>query len=196
MTNQLTKEELQLFNKIAVAIDNFDPVIKDQTNGFFKSKYENLNSILEATTPALKQQKLLVTQPIEGNKVLTIITDLESGARTVSFMDLPTGLSDPQKLTACVTYFRRCLYKGAFGLMSEDDDGNKAAGKENTAYSGNKGYTKPSTKVETQCSTKTLEVKGNVVDTTDTGFQPPKTRTLNSTTNGTGKPTGLKADDL
>lgn len=109
-------------------------ISKDSSNPFFKSKYFDINSLLEHCEPLLKKNELLLTQPILDGKVLSIITDIESGEKEVSELELP-NLSDPQKLGSAITYYRRYTLQSLLGLQAEDDDGNKA--------SGNTGASKP-----------------------------------------------------
>jgi len=101
---------------------------KTETNPFFKSKYLDLNSLLEAVEPLLWEQELLLMQPILDNKnVYSIIYDAESGEQlALSCMPLP-NITDPQKLGSAITYFRRYTLKSLLAISEEDDDGNKAS---------------------------------------------------------------------
>ena len=81
---------------------------KTETNPFFKSKYLDLNSLLEAVEPLLWEEGLLLTQPIlDNNNVYSIITDVETDEQiALSCLQLPP-ITDPQKLGSAITYFRR-----------------------------------------------------------------------------------------
>ncbi len=98
--------------------------VKDSKNPFFKSKYADLNSIMDAVVPALTEQGLLLLQPIEGDKVVSMITDLETGELMASHVFIPSTITDPQKIGACITYFRRFTLQSLLGLQALDDDGN------------------------------------------------------------------------
>ena len=100
---------------------------KDSTNPFFKSKYFDINQLIEAVRPALIAEDLLLLQPIENGAVGTRIIDIESGDSVEAFIPLP-NIDDPQKLGACVTYYRRFTLGSLLGIEAEDDDGNLAAG--------------------------------------------------------------------
>lgn len=100
---------------------------KDSTNPFFKSKYFDINQLIEAVRPALIAEDLLLLQPIENGAVGTRIIDIESGDSVEAFIPLP-NIDDPQKLGACVTYYRRFTLGSLLGVEAEDDDGNLAAG--------------------------------------------------------------------
>jgi len=100
---------------------------KKETNPFFKSKYLDLNSLLEAVEPLLWEQDLILMQPIIDGKVISAIHDAESGQCLVtSEIELPT-ITDPQKLGSAITYFRRYTLKSLLAISEEDDDGNKAS---------------------------------------------------------------------
>lgn len=99
---------------------------KDTTNPFYKSKYFDINQLLEALRPALIAEDLLLLQPIEGNQVGSRIIDVESGDSVESFLPLP-DLSDPQKVGSCITYYRRYTLQSLLGIEAEDDDANKAS---------------------------------------------------------------------
>jgi hypothetical protein len=100
---------------------------KKETNPFFKSKYLDLNSLLDAVEPLLWEQGLILMQPILDGKVISSINDSESGQCLVaSELELP-AITDPQKLGSCITYFRRYTLKSLLAISEEDDDGNSAS---------------------------------------------------------------------
>ena len=100
---------------------------KNSKNPFFKSAYLDLTDLLNAVEPLLQEQGLLLLQPIEDNKVSTMIFDADTGTRLVfSEITLP-DLKDPQKLGSCITYFRRYTLKSLLAIAEGDDDGNLAS---------------------------------------------------------------------
>jgi hypothetical protein len=100
---------------------------KNAKNPFFKSQYLDLSTLLQHVTPLLNAQGLIISQPIENDKVGTIIVDSESGTTLAeSWLSLPQ-IADPQKLGSCITYFRRYTLKSLLAIAEEDDDGNKAS---------------------------------------------------------------------
>jgi hypothetical protein len=100
---------------------------KQSKNPFFKSSYLDLNGLLDAVEPLLWEQGLLLLQPIQDNKVYSVIIDSESGETLfLSEIQLPP-ITDPQKLGSCITYFRRYTLKSLLAISEEDDDGNKAS---------------------------------------------------------------------
>ena len=100
---------------------------KNKKNPFFKSQYLDLNDLLEHIEPLLWEQGLILLQPIQDNKVYSVIIDSESGKTLFSSdIELPP-ITDPQKLGSAITYFRRYTLKSLLAISEEDDDGNKAS---------------------------------------------------------------------
>jgi hypothetical protein len=103
-------------------------VPKDSVNPYFKSKYFDINSLLEHVEPVLQKHGLLVLQPVSGDSVTTIITDVETGSQITSSAPLTTK-GDPQKLGSEITYLRRYTLQSLLALQAEDDDANAASGR-------------------------------------------------------------------
>ena len=102
---------------------------KTETNPFFKSKYFDVNSLIEQVEPLLEKNGLLLLQPIINNEVKSIIYHCESELSVESSIQL-TQFNDPQKLGSAITYYRRYTLQSLLGLQAEDDDANKASTKE------------------------------------------------------------------
>ncbi len=101
---------------------------KNSKNPFFKSKYLDLTSLLEAVEPLLQKHDLLLLQPISLSVVSTEIWDASTGERIcVSNMQIPESITDPQKIGSAVTYLRRYTLKSLLAIAEADDDGNLAA---------------------------------------------------------------------
>jgi hypothetical protein len=101
---------------------------KNSKNPFFKSAYLDLSDLLNAVEPLLQKNGLVLLQPIIGNCIQSVIYDAESGDRIcISSMEIPTNITDPQKLGSCITYFRRYTLKSLLAIAETDDDGNLAA---------------------------------------------------------------------
>lgn len=104
---------------------------KDKANPFYKSKYADINNILELLYPELEKEGLTLSQPlttVEGKPAIkTIITD---GTDTIENTAIIPDLQDAQKMGSVITYFRRYSLVSLLGLVTEeDDDGNLASGK-------------------------------------------------------------------
>jgi hypothetical protein len=116
----------ELLSSLAKVKKEVGSLSKTATNPFFKSKYFDINSLIEQVDPLLEKNGLILLQPIKENKVLSIIYHVETGQNIHSEMILP-NLQDPQKLGSAITYYRRYTLQSLLGLQAEDDDGNKAA---------------------------------------------------------------------
>lgn len=101
-------------------------ITKKETNPFFKSKYFDINGLLEHLHPLLEKHRLLLIQPIEGGSVYSKIIDVDGDNFVESGIELPQ-ITDPQKLGSAITYYRRYTLQSLLGLQAEDDDGNKAS---------------------------------------------------------------------
>jgi hypothetical protein len=99
---------------------------KDAKNPHFKNTYASLNQILGEVKPLLTEVGLALIQPIQDNKVTTIIVCKESGESMHSAIELPTGLT-PQQIGSAITYYRRYTISGLLSLETEDDDGQGAS---------------------------------------------------------------------
>ena len=120
----LPKSE-SIYTKLWKAKQEIGKVTKGSNNPFFKSKYADLNAILEATEPILLKHGLILLQPILDGKVCTQIIDIENGDKIESSLVLPM-ITDPQKLIASITYYRRGSLQTLLSLQAVDDDGNTA----------------------------------------------------------------------
>ena len=119
---------MSIYTKLFEAKKEIGKISKDSKNPFFKSKYFDINSLLEHVEPILQKHNLLLLQPITEGKVRTEIIDIETREKVTSEMVLPQ-LNDPQKLGSCVSYYRRYTAQSLIGLQSTDDDANLASKK-------------------------------------------------------------------
>jgi len=119
----------------------FAPLVKNQENPGFKrgnkvSKYADLGAVLEATESHLEAHGLLLTQfPVSQEARVGVRTLLvhESGEYLMDEFYLSLGKTDAQAGAGAVTYARRVAMKAILGLTDEDDDGNTASRKEESA---------------------------------------------------------------
>ena len=117
---------MSIFKKLFEAKKEIGKISKDSTNPFFKSKYFDINGLLEHVEPILQKNDLVLLQPIKDGLVYTIITDVTDGTQVESSLALP-NLQDPQKLGSAITYYRRYTAQSLLGLQAQDDDANIAA---------------------------------------------------------------------
>jgi len=136
-------KENTFYENLFAAKKEIGKISKDSTNPFFKSKYFDINALLEHAEPILWKHGLFVVQPIEEDIVTTKIMD-EKGFGIASGMKLPQ-LSDPQKMGSAITYYRRYTLQSLLALQAEDDDANCATKQvkqeaKPTIEVGNKGW--------------------------------------------------------
>lgn len=119
-----------LYKKLLAIQKEVKGITKDSENPFFKSKYFDINGLLDELKPILNKHGVVVMQPlthVNGTLALeTIVVDEESGEETKSICLLPEN-PDPQKMGSAITYFRRYSLQSLFLLQAEDDDGNVAS---------------------------------------------------------------------
>jgi hypothetical protein len=144
---------------------------KDSKNPFFKSSYADLNAIREATIPVLNKNLITVLQPttvFEGKAYVETTLLHESGEFLTSLTEIiAPKQNDPQAHGSGVSYARRYGLQSFLCVGAEDDDGEKAMGrntknvptsastvvKTNTVNGSPVGITAAGTAVETQSST-------------------------------------------
>ena len=118
-------------------------LVKTENNPFFKSKYLDINALLEQLQPLLEKYKLCVVQPlrvIDGKSALrTIVWDTEDEQNTGGYTNilcesdiLLPDIQDPQKMGSAITYYRRYALQSLFLLRAEDDDANHASSPKTT----------------------------------------------------------------
>lgn len=117
--------------KIAFIQAEIEGLSKKADNPFFHSKYVELNQILDALNPLLREQELLLTLPlthVNGRPAITLrIEDLaEEADDIVEETVVIPDLVDSQKMGSAITYFRRYCLMSYFNFKAEDDDGNLA----------------------------------------------------------------------
>lgn len=126
----------ELAAALAKAQGEMENAKKDADNSFFKSKYADLASVVDAAKPALAKHGLAViqsTQVFPDNDKTVLITQLchSSGQWIRSWYPINPVKNDPQGMGSAHTYARRYSYSAIVGIAAEDDDGNEASGKAN-----------------------------------------------------------------
>lgn len=105
----------------------FVKVKKDKQNTHLKNRYATLDSVLDAITPALTDNDLMLMQDmIESeapNRIKVETTVIHVSGQWVKFYaELPIVKNDPQGVGSAFTYARRYAAAAAFGLSQADDD--------------------------------------------------------------------------
>lgn len=122
----------------------FKPALKTAENPHFKSKYVDLQSVVDATEDALSLNGLVLLQSpeiSEGDKMVSVVSRLIhiSGEWIEGTISLPSGTPtryDAQTVGSAITYARRYSYMGILGIAPEDDDGSTASGSHAVAKAG------------------------------------------------------------
>lgn len=103
---------------------------KGNVNPFFKNKYADINSILEAVLPAFNNNGISILQPtvnIDGKNFVKTVLLHESGEFLESFTEIIYNKSnDAQAQGSGITYARRYGLQSFVNVGADDDDGQKA----------------------------------------------------------------------
>ncbi len=109
---------------------NIGAASKDAVNPFFKSKYADLGSVMEACKAALNDAGISVLQPVEsdehGTYVETMLVHI-SGEYIGSRMRLAIKEeNNPQAQGSAISYARRYSLQSLVFIPAADDDGESA----------------------------------------------------------------------
>lgn len=121
-----------LAEAMAKAQGTIKGAIKDSANPFFKSKYADLSSVVEAIREAFAANGLSYVQRVEPSdreevRVATVILHASGEWLDCGFLAVPVSKADAQGFGSALTYARRYSLSAAVGVAPEDDDGNAAA---------------------------------------------------------------------
>ena len=111
---------------------------KSANNPFFKSKYADLSSVVQAIKEPFASHGLSYVQfPVEDGGRVGIETILmhESGEWLSNSFTVQLTKQDAQGAGSAITYCRRYGLQAVAGIPSEDDDGNAASEEEFTVDS-------------------------------------------------------------
>lgn len=145
-------ENKNIYIKLKELQTSIDKIRKTKNNPYFKNKYADINLILDAISDKLLENGLVILQAPQANLTLkTEIIDVETSEKIISETPL-IGCNDMQKLGSAITYARRYAIVSMLCLEQEDDDGNKASGKD-----VKKPAEKPGTKQTEATSVNTAE---------------------------------------
>jgi hypothetical protein len=115
---------------MAAAFAEIEGATKSATNPHFKSKYADIGKVIDAIKPALINHGLFFTQrnhPSEDGVIVETVVGHSSGAEmSLGRLFVPALKKDAQGFGSALTYARRYALLTAFGVPTEDDDGNDA----------------------------------------------------------------------
>ena len=120
-----------LASAYVAAFAEIEGAVKDAKNPHFKSKYADLPAVIAAIKPALTNHGLAFTQPCEpsadGVTVRTLLHHEAGETMDLGSLFVPANKRDAQGFGSALTYARRYALVSAFGVPTEDDDGNAAS---------------------------------------------------------------------
>jgi|688.fasta_scaffold776285_2 hypothetical protein len=126
-----------MYNKLLLIQQEIGAIKKDATNPFFKSKYFDINSLLEQVKPVLNKHGVVLLQGltnIDGKLALSTklvnskaVENMPENLMTIEFICPLPDIQDPQKIGSAITYFRRYALQSLLALEAEDDDANLAS---------------------------------------------------------------------
>ncbi len=137
--SQLSAEGVAAFIKFQKEVQ---PIIRDASNPFFKSKYVTLDSIIATVMPTLTANDLAImhtTEYIIDDRTPLLCTRLYYKDGTFIQGNYPMLVKEkdnPQQLGSAMTYARRYAMMAFLGIAPEDDDGNAASGGNGRAQAG------------------------------------------------------------
>ena len=101
-------------------------ISKDSKNPHYKSKYADIDTVLDAIRGPLQKAGLCFTQLPQQGGLKTIIATVDGDFSIEGFCEYNLSKNDMQGLGSAITYARRYSLVSMLGLEAEDDDGNKA----------------------------------------------------------------------
>jgi hypothetical protein len=121
-----------LHTAMAAAFGEIEAATKSASGqvGQQKYKYADLGSVIEAIKPPLIRHGLWFTQcprpNPDGAEVETFVHHASGESMSLGSVYLPASKRDAQAFGSALTYCRRYGLQTAFGVPTEDDDGNAA----------------------------------------------------------------------
>ncbi len=125
--------EQTLSQKLLVVQRKIGAVSKSSTNPHFKSKYADLNEVLNVAKGALNDEGIFIAQSPGANEfgkyLETSLIDAASGQQIQGRVFFSGAEENMQKIGAAITYARRFGLVSLLALESDDDDGEAAVGR-------------------------------------------------------------------
>jgi hypothetical protein len=118
---------------------DFLKAAKSKDNPFFKSKYADLEAVIDSCRPALQKNNISILQaPMVHEGRVYVETRLlhKSGEWISSSLSAKPKDEGPQSIGSCISFLRRYGLSALLCLATEDDDGNSAQAQETTTRPG------------------------------------------------------------
>jgi hypothetical protein len=132
----------ELFSALSKAQSQIKGALKDSTNPHFKSRYADLESVIEAMRAPFAANGLAFIQSAtaDGQHMQTILVH-SSGESFTTQVPLIITKNDMQGVGSAITYARRYGLAAACGLSQTDDDAESAVVRNINAEMVNRGAT-------------------------------------------------------
>lgn len=127
--NAQTPVQPSIISALATALPELESAKKNKANPAFKSKYADLAAVIEALEPIRKHGLWYLQRAIEnadGAQIETIYIHTSGETLSAGTTFMPATKKDAQGFGSALSYCRRYGLQTAFGLATEDDDGNAA----------------------------------------------------------------------
>lgn len=122
-----------LAQKLLGVQERIGAVTKSSSNPHFRSKYADLNEVLDVAKEALNGQGIFITQSPGANEfgkyLETSLVNADDGQQISGRVFFSGAEENMQKIGAAITYARRFGLVSLLALESEDDDGETASGR-------------------------------------------------------------------
>ena len=124
-----------IWQDLLAVMKEMTPVKKDAKNPYFNSDYTTLDNVLRETRKLLEKHNFILLQPITSDEngvyVETTLIHVPTGEKIGSRMRImPAKDADPQAQGSAITYARRYSLKSLLAMSDEDDDAERAMGRD------------------------------------------------------------------
>lgn len=123
----------ELAAALAKAQGEIGGALKSSDNPFFKSKYADLTSVMDACRAPLSKNGIAIIQipggDDQGNISIETMLVHSSGQWISGAIGCKPGKADAQGAGSVITYLRRYALAAMTGVTPEDDDGEGAVGR-------------------------------------------------------------------
>lgn len=118
-----------IISALAAALPELESAKKNKANPAFKSKYADLAAVIDALEPIRKHGLWYLQRAIEnenGAQIETVYIHTSGETLSAGTTFMPATKKDAQGFGSALSYCRRYGLQTAFGLATEDGDGNAA----------------------------------------------------------------------
>lgn len=127
----------QIASALVKAQKSFGPALKTSVNPHFKSRYADLAACVEAVIDGLNNNGIALIQQThecaDGVIVETLLIHESGETLSGGRLHVPASKHDAQGFGSALSYARRYSLMATTGIAPEDDDGNAASKKPDSA---------------------------------------------------------------